>query len=115
MNDAGAWLVATLSGLTLWSLANFLEGSQEPWDVETYWTIWLPLAAVVCFVLGFAFPERPWRWPLAVMLAQLPVMLAFTGEVGAFLVLGIGLLLGYSLLGMLFASLGAVVRRRFAA
>ncbi len=115
MKDGGAWLIATASGLTLWTLANLLGGSQEPWDDDGYWTIWLPLAASICMALGFAFPQRAWRWPLAVMLAQLPVMLAFTGEIGAFLVLGLGLLLFMSLLAAPFASLGAFLRRRFAA
>ena len=109
-----AWLAAVASGATLWACANLAEGSQEPWDAESYWTIWLPLAGLLCFVLGFAFPEKPWRWPLAVMLVQLPVMMIFTGKVGALLPLGVALLLFLSLPGMLAAWLGAVVRRSVA-
>ena len=114
MKNGSAWLVATASGLTLWTLANLAGGSQEPWDQELYWTLWLPLAAAVCVALGFAFPERPVRWPFAVMLSQPLVMLAFTGEIGAFLLIGVGLLLVMAVLAMPFSALGALLRRRFA-
>jgi hypothetical protein len=109
-----AWLVASASGAALWIFSNLREGTQEPWDVPAYWSIYLPFAAALCFVLGLAFPEKPWRWPLAVMFAQLPVMIAFTGEAGPLIVIGIGLLVFNSLLGIPFAWLGAFVRRRLA-
>lgn len=111
MRTAFAWVVAAASGTALWVWANLAQGSREPWDGESYWTVYLPLAAGLCFVLGFCFPEGPWRWPLAVMLAQLPVMFAFTGEVGVFIVLGVALLLFLSVLGMWASWLGAVTRR----
>jgi len=106
-----AWFVAAAGGASLWVGANLTEGSQEPWDAERYWTTYLPFAIVLCFVLGAIFPERPWRWPLAVMLVQLPVMMAFTGEVGALLPLGLALLTFLSLPGILVAWLGAAARR----
>jgi len=106
-----AWLVAAASGAALWAGVNLAESSQEPWDSGRYWTTYLPLAALLCLVLGFGFPEKPWRWPLAVMLAQLPVMILFTGKVGAFLVLGVVLLLLLSLPGMIAAWLGAGAHR----
>ena len=111
MKDALAWLTAAASGAVLWACVNLAEGSQEPWDAEAYWTTYLPLAVSLCFFLGFGFPERPWRWPLAVMLAQLPVMMAFTGKVGVFFLLGLALLLLLSLPGMLASWLGAGARR----
>ena len=115
MKSAVGWAVAAASGAALWAGANLVEGSREPWDVESYWVVQLPLAALLCAVLGFAFPERPWRWPLAVMLAQLPVMMLFTGEVAApLMVVGLALLLIFALPGMLAAWLGAAVRRRIA-
>ncbi|HEY0165104.1 MAG TPA: hypothetical protein VGB39_07000, partial [Sphingomicrobium sp.] len=114
LRDRFAWPIAIGSGLALWTLANLVERSQEPWDAAGYWTIWLPLGAAICIALGFAFPARPWRWPLAVMLAQLPVMLAFNGEFGSFLVPGLALLMVMALLALPFALLGAFFRRKFA-
>ena len=111
MRSLAGWLVAAASGAALWACANLAEASQEPWDAESYWIVWLPLAALLCFVLGFCFPEKPWRWPLAVMLSQLPVMIVFTGKVGSLVVIGIALLLILSLPGMAAAWLGAAVRR----
>jgi hypothetical protein len=109
------WVVAAASGAALWVWANLAQGSQEPWDGESYWTVYLPLAGGLCFVLGFGFPERPWRWPVAVMLAQLPVMFAFTGEMGVFIMLGVVLLLILSVVGMWVSWLGAVARRAISA
>jgi hypothetical protein len=48
------------------------------------------------------------------MLAQLPVMLAFNGEFGSFLVPGLALLMVMALLALPFALLGAFFRRKFA-
>ena len=114
MSNGTGWLVAIASGLVLWTVASLTGGTREPWDDERYWTIWLPLAAAICVALGFAFPERPARWPLMVMLARLPVMLAFSGEIGGFVVLGVALLLLMAMLAMPFAFLGAFLRRRTA-
>jgi len=110
VRSALAWVVAAASGAALWLGANLIEGSQEPWDAENYWTTYLHIAMLLCFILGAVFPENPWRWPFAVMLVQLPVMMVFTGKVGALIALGVVLLLFLSCAGMLFAWLGSALR-----
>ena len=114
MNDKAGWLASLASGLTLWTCASLAEGGREPWDTGTYWVFYLPLAAILCLSLGYLFPERAWRWPLAVMLAQLPVMMVMSGEIGGLVVFGSLFLLILSLPGMLIALLGAAIRRRLA-
>ena len=110
MKNWFGWLISTASGLVLWSYANWVQGTQEPWDGPDYWTTFLPLAVGLSFVVGFIFPEKPWRWPLAIMLAQVPVMLIATNQSPTFLVLGLGLLVAFSLPGMLASKLGAIAR-----
>ena len=109
MSARFAWLVTSTSGLLFWSMAVVASGRREPWDSEAYWTLYLPLAVFLAFAFGMLFPDRPWRWALAVMLMQLPVMLAGGSGLGL-LPLGIMLLLVLSLPAILAAMLGAGLR-----
>lgn len=111
MRDAAAWLVSGLSGSALWIFANYRQGTQEPWDGPDYWTTYLPLALVLTLILGVLFPEKTWRWSLAVMFAQWPVMMLGTGKLGGPLMgVGLGLMAVLTLLGNIPAALGARLR-----
>jgi hypothetical protein len=109
-HGALGWALALGTGLILWSAASYLAGGGEPWDSGTYWTGAYPLAVIMAAALGFAFPERSWRWALGIMLAQLPVMLATESGFGL-LPLGLVLLGVLSLPAILTAKLGAWLRR----
>ena len=104
---AGAFALGTL----LWALATIALGGREPWDSNVYWTIAYPAALVLSGGLGALFPARPWRWPLVLMIAQLPVMAASGSGLGLW-PLTMGLLAILSLPGMAIASLGAWLMRR---
>ena len=110
MRDAAGWLVSFAGGTLLWSAATISLGGREPWDTGEYWTIYLPVACALSGLLGYAFPERTWRWPLILMLAQFPVM-AVTRGIGSLWIPGIVMLLVLALPGMLFAALGSLLRR----
>ena len=110
MSSLAGWVVSFAGGVLLWSLATLSAGAREPWDTGEYWSVYLPIACALCGLLGFTFPERTWRWALAVMLAQMPVMWAVHG-VGSLWVPGIIMLLVLALPGMLIAALGSVIRR----
>lgn len=109
MSARFAWLITSIAGLIFWSAAAVASGRREPWDSDAYWTLYLPLAVLLAFGLGMLFPERPWRWALAIMLAQAPVMLVGGSGLGL-LPLGVILLLVLSLPAILAAWLGAGVR-----
>ena len=111
MSSGIGWLASIVSGLILWSIAAVGAGHREIWDVGAYWSIYLPASYLLCAILGFAFPERTWRWPLAVMLLQMPVMMLVSGEVGNLAPLGAILLLILSLPGVAVAAIGAAIRR----
>ena len=105
------WVISAASGLILWSYAKSAQGTQEPWDGADYWTLYFPIALVLSLVLGFAFPDRSWRWPLAVMFAQLPVMLIGSDQAPTLIGAGIIMLLILSAIGAAFAWAGAGIRR----
>jgi hypothetical protein len=65
--------VVTLAGLTLWQLATIVLGA-EPWDSNGYVGFYLG-ALGLCGLFGWLYTERPWRWGLLLIFAQLPVML----------------------------------------
>ncbi|MES2293987.1 MAG: hypothetical protein V4527_11865 [Pseudomonadota bacterium] len=102
--DVKAYATAFAAGAALWTMASIAAGGGEPWDASLYWTIAYPAALMVCGGLGILFPHRAWRWPLVVMLAQMPVMIAFGSGLGLF-PLGLILLAALSLPGMAVASL----------
>lgn len=111
MSNGVGWLASVALGAVLWSVAAVASNGHEVWDVATYWTVFLPAAFLISALLGFAFPERTWRWPLAVMLVQMPVMASVSGEIGNLAPLGAILLLILSLPGMLAAYIGGALRR----
>ena len=111
--DKTAYATAFLAGTILWSLATIAAGGREVWDTSLYWTAAYPVALLIGAGLAAAFPERAWRWPLVVMLAQMPVMLA-TGSGLGLLPLGLALLAILSLPGMAIATVIGIWRRRSA-
>jgi hypothetical protein len=112
VNAGAGWLASFASGTIIWLIAALLSGGREPWDTGDYWLIYLPAAYVLCGILGYTFPRRTWRWPLAVMFAQFPVMLATAGEIGSMAGAGIIFAFILSLPGMIIAALGRTVRHR---
>ena len=110
MSSLAGWLLSFAGGALLWSVATQTSGGREPWDTGEYWAICLPTACALCGLLGFAFPERSWRWALAVMLAQMPVMWVSHGG-GSLWIPGAVTLLVLALPGVLIAALGSMARR----
>jgi hypothetical protein len=94
----------------LWVATALLSGRREPWDWSGYWTVSYPIAIAMAGVLGFAFPDRPWRWALAVMLTQAIVMIAGGSGLGL-LPLGLVLLAVLALPAIGLAQLAARLRR----
>jgi hypothetical protein len=115
VNDVQGWVASLGGGFLLWMTAGLTAGARELWDVGAYWSIFLPLALLLCGVLGFVFARRAWRWPLAVMVMQLPALaLTSHGDLGLFPVTLIWVLI-LSIPGTLVAYLGVTARRRVGA
>jgi hypothetical protein len=109
--DMKAYAAAFILGVLLWTLATIALGGREPWDSNVYWTMAYPAALILCGGLGALFPARPWRWPLVLMGAQLPVMTVSGSDLGLW-PLTLGLLAILSLPGMAAASLAAWLIQR---
>jgi len=110
VKDGAGWLLSFAAGALLWFVATVSAGGREPWDTGEYWAVYLPIACALSGLLGFVFPERTWRWAVAVMLAQMPVMWVIHG-LGSLWIPGIVMLLVLALPGMLIAALGGLIRK----
>jgi hypothetical protein len=112
LSDKQAYCIAIAGGTILWVATTAVSGRGEAWDSLLYWSAAYPLGIAIAGVLGYVATDRPWRWALALMLAQ-ALTLAIT-------TLSFGLLpLGLILFGVLAAppagaaAAGAYLRRRF--
>jgi peptidoglycan/LPS O-acetylase OafA/YrhL len=70
-----AYGIAIVAGTTLWVATSAVSGKREPWDTSIYWTVAYPVALALAGLLGYVFPERPWRWAVVVIFLQAAVML----------------------------------------
>ena len=105
--------IAAVAGVVLWIAASVMSGKREAWDADIYWTVAYPVALALCGLLGIVWPQKPWRWALALFLFQFVGMAIRNGELGGLWPLGLILLAVLSLPGMLVAQLGARFRSRF--
>jgi hypothetical protein len=112
LSDKQAYCIAAAGGTILWVATTVVSGRGEAWDSPLYWSAAYPLGIAIAGVLGYVATDRPWRWGLALMLAQAVTLAIMTSSFGL-------LPLGLILFGVLAAppsgaaAAGAYLRRRF--
>ena len=107
MSDRWAYAIAVIGGAGLWLATALISGRTEAWDSSLYWMATYPLSIALAGILGYGVPARPWRWGIAVMLAQ-AVALAIAGA--SFTLLPLGLIL-FSVLALPAAGFARVTAR----
>lgn len=70
-----AFGLAAMLGLALWCATSWVGTRPEPWDNPVFWSASYPISLLGSLVLGILFPDRPWRWAVVLVFAQLPVLL----------------------------------------
>jgi len=75
-------LLSVLTGVALELGIHALSGRREAWDSGQYWTIGLPLAAVVSVAIGFLSQRADWIWTLVVVPSQVMTMVLRGGAGG---------------------------------
>ena len=104
------WAIAAAVGLSVALGISALTGRAEAWDHESYVSVGYPIFAVSSLALGWAFPERPWRWPMTMMAVQ-AFPLTLSGSDLSLAPLGAIFLLLLSLPLCVVAQVSAVFRR----
>ena len=92
MNQSNAhvpYALAIAAGAILWAVGSAVSDRREAWDSGSYWMIFYPAAIAICGFLGYVFPERPWRWCIALFAAQFVTMAVLSGEIGNLAPLGL--------------------------
>lgn len=56
-----------------------LSDSQIAWATPGYFMLGWPLMCIVVYMLARAYPQRPWRWTLSMMLGQVFSSIFFGG------------------------------------
>jgi hypothetical protein len=93
-------------------LTALLTGRREAWDSSAYWTVTYPLCLALSGWLGYRDPVRPWRWPLATMIAQAIVLMVTSGSSFGLLPVGLVFFAILALPAILVAQIGARFGRR---
>lgn len=105
------YVVAGVLGAALWQTITVVSGRREAWDSSLYWTLAYPACLAIAGVLGYVAPIRPWRWALALMLAQ---AVALAASASSFGLLPLGMIL-FGVLAIppaIVASIGAALSSR---
>ncbi len=107
-NEKSAYATAIGGGAILWLATALVSGRSEAWDSSLYWIVTYPLAIALAGYLGHRAPEKPWRWGLAVMLAQAVVLVVSGSD---FSLLPLGLIL-FSILALPAIGVARLMSRR---
>ena len=67
-------LVIAIIGAAYWFLVIRVSGVTEPWDAETYWSVWYPASFVLSALGGALLKKRGWLAGVILTFAQLPIM-----------------------------------------
>jgi hypothetical protein len=88
-NAGLAYVIAAAAGMVLWFAGAEVSGRREAWDSAIYWAVFYPAAVLIAGVIGYRFPDRPWRWALTLFAAQFVAMVLRDGEIGNLVPLGL--------------------------
>ena len=75
-------LLCVVTGIALELGIQALGGRRESWDSAAYWTIGLPIVALVSAVMGFLSRGRDWLGAVVIVPSQVLTMMARNGEIG---------------------------------
>jgi len=62
-------------GFATWALIPIFTGRREAWDSSIYFTVGIPVMAVVSGFLGYLLPRYWWHFGLAAFLSQVIYMI----------------------------------------
>ena len=104
-STAVTFLGAAVAGALVWALSPSLTGQREPWDADG--VFYIASLAVAGSIAGGLLPKPLWAHYLGAVVGQLMYEVLFL-KLGPLFMVGMGFLLGYS---VIFAAAAAVAAR----
>lgn len=71
-----SFLVGFVTSLAI----SLITGKKEPWDSGLYFTVGIPVMSALMFFVAYTWPEKPWRWVLAMAIGQATGILNFGAD-----------------------------------
>jgi len=75
-------LLGIVTGVALELGIHAISRRREAWDSPQFWTIGLPMAAVVALGIGFLSRDRDWTWSAVIVPSQVMTMIVRSGDLG---------------------------------
>ena len=101
------------AGAATWLYLSHASHRRGAWDDPVFFTIVMPVIAVVAGIVSFLVPEKPWRWAMIPFAAQ--ALVAFLQNPTANLMpLGLIMFAVFGGLCAIPAKLAAMAGKRFA-
>jgi hypothetical protein len=75
-------VLCVLAGIGLESGIGVLTGRSEAWDSGLYWTLGLPVVAVLSVAIGLVSERSDWLWTFLIVPSQVTAMMVRNGEIG---------------------------------
>jgi hypothetical protein len=76
-------ILAVVTGVLLELGIHALSGRREAWDSSEYWTVGLPITALLSVAIGFFSRRSDWLWTCAIVPSQVMTMMIRSGELGS--------------------------------
>ncbi len=105
-----AFILAAILSAAIWASSPLVTGHREPWDADNF--VYLGSLCAAGVISGCSIPKPLWAHYLGSVVGQMTYELIFL-PLGPLFVLGVGFLLGYSLLFLVGALIGSLLRRYF--
>ncbi|MEX2123649.1 MAG: hypothetical protein WD795_07125 [Woeseia sp.] len=64
------YITAAIGGFITCMAIALATGRREAWDAGAYYSIGIPVMVMLIFAIAWVFPDRPWRWTLAMAAGQ---------------------------------------------
>jgi hypothetical protein len=110
--ETALYALTIVVGLAVWLIPWLFLGRREAWDHWSYFSVSLPIMALVAGYAGFRAGSRWWRWPLSLIVAQYVAALVLAGTLGNLFPLGIVAFAIFGVPLVITAWIGALLGKR---
>jgi len=83
LNRRSVIVLCVAAGVGLEMVIHAMSGRREAWDSGLYWTLGLPIVAVLSLAMGWASQRSDWLWTFLIVPSQVTTMMVRSGEIGS--------------------------------